>query len=189
MKKTAHLITHSLLLNFSTFFLFSSRLELQIDRSGSEMMKMKKGILLILLTLCLAVEISNGDESEKAVVVKTVKGKKICTKGWECPTPSKFCCNETISDYFQAYQFENFFSKRNTPVAHAVGFWDYQGFITATIKYQPLGFGTTGTKQDKMKEISAFLAHVGCKTSCEFFQLSYSFLFVIFPILNISSKQ
>lgn len=131
---------------------------------------MKNGSVVITLTvalaLALAVSLANGDESEKAIV-KKVKGKKVCIKGWECPTWSKFCCNETISDYFQVYQFENLFSKRNTPVAHAVGFWDYQSFITATIKYQPLGFGTTGTKLDKMKEISAFLAHVGYKTSCK----------------------
>ncbi|KAH9727881.1 Chitinase-like protein 1 [Citrus sinensis] len=132
-------------------------------------MKMKNGsvamTLTVALVLALAVSLANGDESEK-VIVKKLKGKKVCIKGWECPTWSKFCCNETISDYFQVYQFENFFSKRNTPVAHAVGFWDYQSFITATVKYQPLGFGTTGTKLDKMKEICAFLAHVGCKTSC-----------------------
>ncbi|KAK9201065.1 hypothetical protein WN944_016266 [Citrus x changshan-huyou] len=112
-------------------------------------MKMKNGSVAMTLTvalalaLALAVSLANGDESEK-VIVKKVKGKKVCIKGWECPTWSKFCCNETISDYFQVYQFENFFSKRNTPVAHAVGFWDYQSFITATVKYQPLGFGTTG---------------------------------------------
>lgn len=143
-------------------------------RSGeNEKMKMKNGSVAMTLTvalalaLALAVSLANGDESEK-VIVKKVKGKKVCIKGWECPTWSKFCCNETISDYFQVYQFENFFSKRNTPVAHAVGFWDYQSFITATVKYQPLGFGTTGTKLDKMKEICAFLAHVGCKTSCKY---------------------
>lgn len=124
-----------------------------------------RGLLIITLTVAMAVYLGNGDESEKAIV-KKVKGKKVCIKGWECPVWSKFCCNETISDYFQVYQFENLFSKRNTPVAHAVGFWDYQSFITATIKYQPLGFGTTGAKLDKMKEISAFLAHVGSKTSC-----------------------
>lgn len=134
-------------------------------------MKMKNGsvamTLTVALVLALAVSLANGDESEE-VMVKKVKGKKVCIKGWECSTWSKFCCNETISDYFQVYQFENFFSKRNTPVAHAVGFWDYQSFITATVKYQPLGFGTTGTKLDKMKEICAFLAHVGCKTSCKY---------------------
>lgn len=134
------------------------------------MKKVNIGVLLI-LALCLALEIANGDPSEKAIV-KKVKGKtKYCIKGWECPVESKFCCNETISDYFQVYQFENLFSKRNSPVAHAVGFWDYQSFITASVKYQPLGFGTTGTKHLKMKEICAFLAHVGAKTSCEFFFL------------------
>ncbi|KAI0503880.1 hypothetical protein KFK09_014823 [Dendrobium nobile] len=90
---------------------------------------------------------------------------KTCSKGWEC-TDSIYCCNETISDFFQVYQFENLFSKRNSPVAHAVGFWDYHSFITASTAYQPLGFGTTGGKKMGMKEVSAFLGHVGSKTSC-----------------------
>lgn len=101
-----------------------------------------------------------------AKVVKIVKKKKYCTKGWECPVPSPYCCNLTISDYFQVYQFEDFFSKRNTPIAHAVGFWDYQSFIIATTLYQPLGFGTTGNKTLQMLEISAFLGHVGSRTTC-----------------------
>ncbi|OAY72535.1 Chitinase-like protein 1 [Ananas comosus] len=46
------------------------------------------------------------------------------------------------------------FSKRNAPVAHAVGFWDYQSFITAAALYEPLGFGTTGGKQMQMKEVA-----------------------------------
>ncbi|XP_072993218.1 chitinase-like protein 1 [Typha latifolia] len=95
---------------------------------------------------------------------KTGKAKT-CDKGWECKG-SVYCCNDTITDFFQVYQFENLFSKRNTPVAHAVGFWDYQSFITAASLYEPLGFGTTGGKQMQMTEIAAFLGHVGSKTSC-----------------------
>lgn len=98
--------------------------------------------------------------------MKKVKGQKVCTRGWECSYWSKFCCNETISDFFQVYQFENLFAKRNSPVAHAVGFWDYQSFILASAKYQPLGFCTTGGKLMAMKELAAFLGHVGSKTSC-----------------------
>ncbi|CAL9109257.1 unnamed protein product [Musa acuminata var. zebrina] len=90
---------------------------------------------------------------------------KVCDKGWECKN-SVYCCNETISDFFQVYQFENLFTKRNTPVAQAVGFWDYHSFITAAAVYQPLGFGTTGGKQTQMGEVAAFLGHVGSKTSC-----------------------
>ncbi|KAF3326255.1 chitinase-like protein 1 [Carex littledalei] len=93
------------------------------------------------------------------------KKEKVCDKGWECKN-SKFCCNETITDFFQVYQFENLFSKRNAPVAHAVGFWDYQSFILAAAEYEPLGFGTTGGKHTGMKEVAAFLGHVGSKTSC-----------------------
>ncbi|KAK6122858.1 hypothetical protein DH2020_043384 [Rehmannia glutinosa] len=83
-------------------------------------------------------------ESSKEVIVKTVKGQKVCDQGWECKGLSKYCCNDTISDFFQTYQFEDLFAKRNTPVAHAVGFWDYKSFITAAALFQPLGFGTTG---------------------------------------------
>ncbi|WVZ20807.1 hypothetical protein V8G54_008129 [Vigna mungo] len=110
--------------------------------------------------------VGNGQSSVKPLV-KTVKGKKVCDKGWECKGWSAYCCNDTISDYFQTYQFENLFAKRNSPVAHAVGFWDYRSFITAAAQYQPLGFGTTGGTTSGQKEVAAFLGHVGSKTSCE----------------------
>lgn len=118
----------------------------------------------LVLVLVAAVVECDGEDTERKV--KMVKGKKLCTKGWECNRWSEYCCNETISDVFQVYQFENLFSKRNSPVAHAVGFWDYQAFITAAALYEPLGFGTTGGKLMQMKEIAAFLGHVGAKTSC-----------------------
>ncbi|CAA7407468.1 unnamed protein product [Spirodela intermedia] len=92
--------------------------------------------------------------------------EKMCDKGWECRGPSVYCCNATIMDLFQVYQFENLFPNRNAPVAHAVGLWDYQAFITAAALFEPLGFGTTGGKQMQMKEIAAFFGHVGSKTSC-----------------------
>lgn len=129
------------------------------------------GLFLAIVMVILA--IVNGDSS-KEILVKTVKGNKVCSQGWECKGWSKYCCNQTISDLFQVYQFEELFAKRNTPVAHAVGFWDYQSFITAAAVYQPLGFGTTGGKLMQMKEIAAFLGHVGSKTSCK-----SSFLFLI----------
>lgn len=121
-------------------------------------------VVLVLVMVNLGLVVVNGDDKE-IVVVKKVKGKKVCTQGWECKE-SVFCCNQTISDVFQVYQFEDLFSKRNSPVAKAVGFWDYESFITASVLYQPLGFGTTGGKHMQMKEIAAFLAHVGAKTSC-----------------------
>nr|GMD07938.1 chitinase-like protein 1 [Ipomoea batatas] len=99
-------------------------------------------------------------------VVKKVKGTKLCAKGWECNHLSQYCCNLTITDFFETYQFENLFSKRNSPVAHAVGFWDYRSFILASASFQPLGFCTTGGKSMQMQELAAFLAHVGSKTSC-----------------------
>ncbi|XP_049398164.1 chitinase-like protein 1 [Solanum stenotomum] len=133
-------------------------------------LKMKiLGFMVIMLSISA---IAKGDENENEssskppTLVKMVKGKKMCVKDWECNVLSKFCCNLTISDFFETYQFENLFSKRNSPVAHAVGFWDYKSFIIASALFQPLGFGTTGGKQMQMKEIAAFLGHVGSKTSC-----------------------
>ncbi|KAL8491865.1 hypothetical protein ACS0TY_023458 [Phlomoides rotata] len=105
-------------------------------------------------------------QSSKQIIMKTVKGQKVCDQGWECKGMSKYCCNQTISDFFQTYQFEDLFEKRNTPVAHAVGFWDYKSFITAAAVHQPLGFGTTGGFDMQIKEVAAFLGHVGAKTSC-----------------------
>ncbi|KAK9109662.1 hypothetical protein Sjap_017722 [Stephania japonica] len=116
--------------------------------------------LALPLLLCLAISAS--------LLFKPLEGKKkekVCSKGWECQE-SIYCCNSTISDLFEAYNFEELFSKRNSPVAHAVGFWDYQSFILASTEFQPLGFGTTGGKLMQMKEIAAFLGHVGAKTSC-----------------------
>lgn len=121
---------------------------------------------VFLLSIATILVCGNGQSAVKPLV-KIVKGKKLCDKGWECKGFSAYCCNETISDYFETYQFENLFSKRNAPVAHAVGFWEYRSFITAAALYQPLGFGTTGGKTTGMNEVAAFLGHVGSKTSCK----------------------
>ena len=80
------------------------------------------------------------------------------------------CCFEgVVSDYFQRSQFENMFSNRNSLEAHTKGFWDYHSFISAAAHYQPHGFGITYINQSFFgaKEVAAFLAHVGTKTSCE----------------------
>ena len=122
--------------------------------------------LLVILALILMASVVSGDEPSIKPKVKIVKGKKLCDRGWEC-TWSSYCCNLTITDYFETYQFENLFSKRNSPVAHAVGFWDFHSFILAAAQFEPLGFGTTGDKKMQMKEIAAFLGHVGSKTSCK----------------------
>ncbi|KAJ8441286.1 hypothetical protein Cgig2_013701 [Carnegiea gigantea] len=122
-----------------------------------------KWVVAVVMVAMASAAMADMSEETK---VKMVKGKKVCTRGWECSQWSIYCCNETISDYFQTYQFENLFSKRNSPVAHAVGFWDYQSFITAAALYQPLGFGTSGGKLMGQKEVAAFLGHVGSKTSC-----------------------
>ena len=129
---------------------------------------------VVVVALLMVVQLVNGDDSTKTLV-KYSKGKKLCDKGWECKGWSIYCCNLTITDYFQTYQFENLFAKRNTPVAHAVGFWDYYSFITAAALYEPLGFGTTGNKTLQMMEIAAFLGHVGSKTSCESHSLFYCY--------------
>ncbi|XVF86127.1 hypothetical protein PTKIN_Ptkin18bG0015800 [Pterospermum kingtungense] len=121
-------------------------------------------IALILTVALVAASLANADD--KTIHVKKVKGKKLCMQGWECSYWSIYCCNQTISDLFQVYNFEQLFAKRNSPVAHAVGFWDYQSFILASAIYEPLGFGTTGGKLMQMMEVAAFLAHVAAKTSC-----------------------
>lgn len=128
-------------------------------RSGG-FAKIGLAICVMAMAACLA------GAADKEIKVRTVRGEKVCTQGWECNGWSKFCCNLTISDIFQTYQFENLFSKRNSPVANAVGFWDYRSFILAASMFEHLGFGTTGGKLMQMKEIAAFLGHVGCKTSC-----------------------
>lgn len=142
-------------------------------------MSMGKGIVFAVLLLLMVAIVATAEESATPTkVVKVVRGKKYCDKGWECKGPSIYCCNLTITDYFQTYQFENLFSKRNSPIAHAVGFWDYKSFIIAAAIYEPLGFGTTGNKTMQMMEVSAFLGHVGSKTTCKFlFFLSFCFLF------------
>lgn len=128
-------------------------------------MDTKLGVLLVIAVAMAVLGNVDGDSST-TTLVKIVKGKKVCDKGWECKGWSKYCCNQTISDYFQTYQFENLFAKRNSPVAHAVGFWTYHSFITASALYQPLGFGTTSGKTMQMKEVAAFFGHVASKTSC-----------------------
>ncbi|KAJ4966773.1 hypothetical protein NE237_018622 [Protea cynaroides] len=100
-----------------------------------------------------------------ASIFGTVNGEKKCNEGWECKG-SIYCCNMTISKFFDSDMFEILFPMRNSPVAQAVDFWDYQSFITASALFQPLGFGTTGGKSMQMKEVAAFLAHVGSQTSC-----------------------
>ncbi|XP_073284269.1 chitinase-like protein 1 [Primulina huaijiensis] len=119
-------------------------------------------MLVALMVVCCVYTVRAEDE----IIVKKVGGKRVCKQGWECDTFSEYCCNQTISKLFQTYQFENLFSKRNSPVAHAVGFWDYRSFILASSVYQPLGFGTTGGKLMQMKELAAFLGHVGARTTC-----------------------
>lgn len=136
---------------------------------------------MVMLVAAAAVTVNgDGDVSKTPpTVVKKVKGTKMCAKGWECNKLSKYCCNLTITDFFDTYQFENLFAKRNTPVAHAVGFWDYRSFILASADFQPLGFATTGNKTLQMMELAAFLGHVGSKTSCRciLFCSIYSFFF------------
>ncbi|KAG2726941.1 hypothetical protein I3760_01G137000 [Carya illinoinensis] len=92
----------------------------------------------VVLTMALMLVLVNGDESSVKPVVKIVKGQRVCQRPWECSRFSTRC----------------------------FGFWDYRSFITASADYQPDGFGTTGGKQTGMKEVAAFLGHVGSKTSC-----------------------
>ncbi|KAE8793818.1 Endochitinase [Hordeum vulgare] len=73
--------------------------------------------------------------------------------GWDC-SGTKYCCNQTITDFFKVYQFKNLFAKRNFPVAKAVGFWDYQAFVTAASLFENQGFCTTSDIDMQMMELS-----------------------------------
>ena len=101
---------------------------------------------------------------------RTINRTKSCPG---CNTRSRYsrtrCCGRAVSDYFQNDQFEKMFSNRNSLEAQAKGFWDYHSFVTASALFQPYGFGTTYINWNFMgtKEIAAFLAHVGTKTSCK----------------------
>ena len=131
---------------------------------------MKTSSLVLAAVLLLSLIAANAYDDQVSTtpaLVKKVKGKKVCDKGWECKGWSPYCCNLTITDFFQTYQFEELFSKRNDPTAHAAGFWDFQSFILAAALFQPQGFCTTGGKLMQMKELAAFLGHVGSKTSCK----------------------
>jgi len=57
--------------------------------------------------------------------------------------------------------------------------WECKTFITAAAEYQPDGFGTTGGKFSGMKEVAAFLGHVGSKTSCELIKKPICFVFLV----------
>ena len=102
---------------------------------------------------------------------KSTYSRKTCTN---CHTYTSRCCDGVINDYFQNDQFENLFLNRDSLEAHAKGFWDYHSFIAASAHYQPYGFGTTNINSTFFgtKEVAAFLAHVGTRTSCEYFIVS-----------------
>ena len=114
----------------------------------------------------------NGNqEMEGCPLCRTRGGGKCCELSSfkaQMPFNPSRCCGGAVSEYFQSSQFENIFSKRNSLEAHAVSFWNYQSFVTASAQYQSYGFGTTYWKLMGMKEVAAFLAHVASKTSCEF---------------------
>ena len=90
-----------------------------------------------------------------------------CQGSGKCRTITFRCCDGTVTDYLQSDQFENMFSNWNSLEAHAKGFWDYHSFITASAEYEPYGFGTTYLNSNFFgtKEVAAFLAHAGTKTS------------------------
>jgi L-ascorbate peroxidase len=111
--------------------------------------------LLLLLTLLAAADARRMQKD----------GENACDKGQEC-SGSRFCCNETITDYFKAHHFEELFPRRNDSLAHAAGFWSYRAFVAAAALFEPRGFGTTGGREMGVKEVAAFLGHVGAKTSC-----------------------
>ncbi|RAL54381.1 hypothetical protein DM860_001509 [Cuscuta australis] len=127
------------------------------------------GLMVMLVAAAAAVAVNGDGEVSKTppTVVRVQNGVQYCTKR-DCSSErgSRFCCNLTMSDIFDVYQFEELFQKRNTPLAHAVDFWDYRSFVLAASTYGPKGFCTTGGKKQQMLELAAFLGHVGSQTSC-----------------------
>ncbi|KAE8769201.1 chitinase-like protein 1 [Hordeum vulgare] len=103
------------------------------------------------------------------LAVAEASGEEACDKGWEC-SGIRLCCNGTIIGTdgvnIHASHFEELFPRRNDPIAHASGFWNYRVFIAAAALFEPRGFGTTGGREVAVKELAAFLAHVGVSTSC-----------------------
>ncbi|XP_059438760.1 chitinase-like protein 2 [Corylus avellana] len=122
------------------------------------------GFTILMLVISRSVAVGQGI---KGIVGGTGRARSPGCKGYACGGSSSHCCIGAISDYFQTNQFESLFSKRNSPLAHALHFWDYNSFIAASDDYQPYGFGTAADgKFLGLKEVAAFLAHVGSKTSC-----------------------
>ncbi|KAI5001879.1 hypothetical protein ZWY2020_026529 [Hordeum vulgare] len=102
------------------------------------------------------------------LAVAEASGEEACDKGWEC-SGIRLCSNGTIIGTdgvnIHASHFEELFPRRNDPIAHASGFWNYRVFIAAAALFEPRGFGTTGGREVAVKEVAAFLAHVGVSTS------------------------
>ena len=156
---------------------------------------------LLLANWCL---LTNGDDSEKTIM-KKVKGKKVCTRGWECTEWSEFCFNQIISYFFPTYQFENLFSKMrlllmlldfgitnlsslllpfSSPMVSVllVGKlcrWRNSRPSSVTLAAKPLVSTFFFSVCEFM--LSSGWIHVGCKSmvsffsGCEFFFLPYSF--------------
>ncbi|KAF3967961.1 hypothetical protein CMV_008090 [Castanea mollissima] len=93
--------------------------------------------------------------------------------------------SDTVTKVKTVHGKKEWFSKRNTPEAHAVGFWDYQSFILAAAQYKPLGFGTIGNKTEKMKEVATFLGHVGSQTSFMWKMCDGFLRLVVFCLLGV----
>ncbi|CAM8913090.1 unnamed protein product [Rhodiola kirilowii] len=106
-----------------------------------------------------------GEESATKPLVKIVKGKKVCVKGWSVARGRSIV---VIDDFglFSGVSVRESFREEELAGGARGWIWDYHSFITAAAVYQPLGFGTTGNKTTQMMEVAAFLGHVGSKTSC-----------------------
>ena len=136
------------------------------------MQKMEyRPLLTVALILLVLVNCPKFSSSQKLPCEKRACSKTKCYQGrGQCNTITYRCCDGAVTDYLQSDQFENMFSNRNSLEAHAKGFWDYHSFITASAEYEPYGFGTTYLNSNFFgtKEVAAFLAHAGTKTSCEY---------------------
>ncbi|KAM0031951.1 putative chitinase [Helianthus debilis subsp. tardiflorus] len=75
------------------------------------------------------------------------------------PAPS----GDTVDSIITSSVFDEMLKYRNDPRCRANGFYTYTAFINAARSYN--GFGTTGTAEDRRRELAAFFAQTSHETT------------------------
>ncbi|KAJ0755644.1 putative chitinase [Helianthus annuus] len=76
------------------------------------------------------------------------------------PTPSG---SDTVDSIITSSVFDEMLKYRNDPRCRANGFYTYTAFINAARSYN--GFGTTGSAEDRRRELAAFFAQTSHETT------------------------